>query len=268
MSGKDQFKWGLVTGGMRGIGLDVALALAESGVAVIVHDLDDQGRRGEVEGALLAAGAPSVRFDYFDLLDSVLTAERFAELASGLRVDIVVNNAGLQAPAPLVAMERSVWDRLLAVNLSAAFESLRAFLPGMCERGFGRVVNIASVHGLVGSANKAAYVAAKHGLIGLTKAAALECSQFGSAETGGVTINAVCPGWTETALIEPQIEAAAAAQGGDRAAGVEALLAAKQPTKRFTTPAEVGAVVKLIVSPSMHNMTGSVITIDGGWTAQ
>ena len=213
-------RWVLVTGGMRGIGLAVGVALAEAGASVVVHDLEDQGRAGEVEAVLLAAGAPAVEFVFFDLRDASAVGLGLAQVAGRRLIDVVVNNAGMQATFPLGEMDRATWDGIIATNLSAAFETMRTFLPGMRVRGYGRVVNIASVHGLVASVDKAAYVAAKHGLVGLTKVAALEYADAGSAASGGVTVDAICPGWTETALIEPQIQRLAAAHGGDRAAGV------------------------------------------------
>ena len=235
----------LVTGGMRGVGLAVARSLAEAGASVVIHDLGDQGRAEQVATGLLAAGAPAVQFAFFDLRDASAVAEGLADVAARQVIDIVVNNAGMQSTSPLGEMDRQSWDGILATNLTAAFETMRLFLPGMRERGYGRVVNIASVHGLVASVDKAAYVAAKHGLVGLTKVAALEYATAGSASSGGVTINAVCPGWTETALIEPQIQRIAAEHGGDRVAGVAALLSAKQPSRRgHTRPRSRGARVR------------------------
>ncbi len=258
----------LVTGGLRGIGLAVGVALAEAGASIVVHDLDPQGRLADVEALLRAAGAPEVEFAFFDLRDAAAVEAGLTEVAGRRVVDIVVNNAGMQATFPLGELSRATWDSILATNLSAAFETMRMFLPGMRVRGYGRVVNIASVHGLVASVDKAAYVAAKHGLVGLTKVAALEYADAGSAESGGVTVNAVCPGWTETALIEPQIQRLADAHHGDRAAGIVDLLSAKQPSLRFTQAAEIGALVRVLASPTFHNVTGTAIPVDGGWTAQ
>jgi 3-hydroxybutyrate dehydrogenase len=138
----------------------------------------------------------------------------------------------------------------------------------MAERGYGRVINIASVHGLVASVNKAPYVASKFGLVGLTKVAALEYAAVGSRDTGGVTVNCICPGWTETAIIEPQIQARAVESGGDREEGIAALLSDKQPSRRTSRPDEIGAIALWLASPLAHNVTGVSIPVDGGWTAQ
>ena len=214
-------------------------------------------------------------------------------------LDILVNNAGIQYTAPLGEMPRDKWDAILAINLSAAFDTMRLALPAMIAAGYGRIVNIASVHGLVASVNKAPYVAAKFGLIGLTRVAALEAAQAGSRSSGGVTANCICPGWTETAIIEPQVLARAAQFGGDREAGIRDLLREKQPTGRTSAPQEIGRTVVWLCdvagSPARrcphrtgrtsapkeigrtvvwlcdvaaHNITGAAIPIDGGWTAQ
>jgi len=165
-------------------------------------------------------------------------------------------------------MPRETWDAILAVNLSAAFHIMQAALPVMAARGFGRVINIASVHGLVASKDKAPYVAAKFGLVGLSRVAALEYADQGSRDTGGVTVNCICPGWTETAIIEPQVAARAAQMGGDREAGIADLLSEKQPSKRLSDPSEIGALALWLCAPVAHNVTGTAIPVDGGWTAQ
>jgi 3-hydroxybutyrate dehydrogenase len=183
-------------------------------------------------------------------------------------VDILVNNAGIQQTAPLADVPAHVWDQILAVNLSAAFHTMKAAMPGMAVRGYGRVVNIASVHGLVASINKAPYVAAKFGLIGLSRVAALEYASAGNREQGGVTVNCICPGWTETALIEPQIVARAAMFNGDRVAGERDLLREKQPSQRMSRPSEIGQLCAWLCHPIAHNITGTAIPIEGGWTSQ
>ena len=165
-------------------------------------------------------------------------------------------------------MPRARWDAILAVNLSAAFDTTRRALPGMVQRGYGRIVNIASVHGLVASVNKAPYVAAKFGLVGLTRVTALEAAAAGNRGSGGVTANCICPGWTETAIIEPQIVARANAFGGDREAGIRDLLREKQPSGRTSLPSEIARTVVWLCEPAAHNLTGAAIPIDGGWTAQ
>jgi 3-hydroxybutyrate dehydrogenase len=160
------------------------------------------------------------------------------------------------------------WNDIIAINLTSFFDTMRLLLPHMSERGYGRVINTASVHGLVASAAKAPYVSAKHGVIGLTKVAALEYAAVGSGETGGVTVNAICPGWVETALIEPQIQAKVDLHNGDRAAGIADLLSEKQPSRRMSTPEEIGAIAVFLCSRAAHNITGAAIPVDGGWTAQ
>jgi 3-hydroxybutyrate dehydrogenase len=182
--------------------------------------------------------------------------------------DIVVNNAGIQRTVSLAEATQQVWDDIIAVNLSGAFHTMRHALPGMGQRGYGRVINIASVHGLVASVNKAPYVSAKFGLIGLSRVAALEYAAVGSRDSGGITVNCICPGWTETAIIEPQILARAADFGGDRNAGITSLLMEKQPSRRTSRPEEIGALTLWLAHPMAHNITGAAIPIDGGWTAQ
>lgn len=258
----------LVTGGLGGIGLGIALALAEQGAAIIIHDLDDGDRRAEAEKTLRAAGAREVEFVFFDLRDVETSSGQLRRIRESMHVDILVNNAGVQRVSPLASMTRESWDTVLATNLSAAFDTMRCFLPGMAERGYGRVVNVSSVHGLVASVDKSAYVAAKHGLIGLTRAAALEYAASGDADRGGVTVNAICPGWVETPLIEAQVQQLAQTFGGDQTLGAQALLSEKQPSLRFTRPGDVGALVVLLCSPALHNLTGAAIPVDGGWTAQ
>ena len=183
-------------------------------------------------------------------------------------IDILVNNAGIQKTVPIGEATAEIWDAIIAVNLSGAFHTMRHALPGMGERGFGRVVNIASVHGLVASKDKAPYVASKFGLVGMSKVAALEYAACGNRETGGVTVNCICPGWTETAIIEPQVAARAAEHGGDRAAGIASLLAEKQPSQRTSDPSEIGALAAWLCHAQAHNITGASFPVDGGWTAQ
>jgi 3-hydroxybutyrate dehydrogenase len=165
-------------------------------------------------------------------------------------------------------MPAASWDLIHAVNHSAAFHLMRLALPGMAARGFGRVINVASVHGLVASVHKAPYVASKFGLVGLSKVAALEHASAGSRATGGVTVNCICPGWVETPLIEPQVAARAAAVGGDRDAGVRALLGEKQPSLRMSLPEDIAALATWLCRREAHNLTGAALPVDGGWTSQ
>jgi 3-hydroxybutyrate dehydrogenase len=261
-------KTALVTGSVQGIGLGVAKALAEAGVRIAVHGLATPEQAEAALQAVRAAGAPEARFFGADLRNVSEIEQMMAELADWGGVDILVNNAGIQKTVSLAEADAATWDAVIGVNLSAAFHTMRLALPAMAARGFGRVVNIASVHGLVASVNKAPYVSAKFGLVGLSKVAALEYAQAGSRDSGGVTVNCIAPGWTETVLIEPQIEARAERFGGDRAAGVADLLGEKQPSLRMSDSSEIGALALWLCNPIAHNVTGTTIPIDGGWTAQ
>ena len=261
-------KTALVTGSVQGIGLAVAKALAGGGARIGVHGLADADTVATVEAEIRAAGAPETRFFDADMRDPAAIDAMMDAMADWGGADVLVNNAGIQKTVSLAEATTPVWDAILAVNLSGAFHTMRRALPAMAARGYGRVVNIASVHGLVASVNKAPYVAAKFGLVGLSKVAALEYADQGTKEAGGITVNCICPGWTETAIIEPQIQARAAAHAGDRAAGIASLLAEKQPSRRTSDPAEIGALALWLCAPVAHNVTGAAIPVDGGWTAQ
>ncbi|MCB1368788.1 MAG: 3-hydroxybutyrate dehydrogenase [Rhodobacteraceae bacterium] len=263
-----QGKTALVTGSVQGIGLAVAKALAEAGARIALHGLADADQVAAASAELRAAGAPEVRFWDADMRDPEAIAAMCSEAESWGPVDILVNNAGIQKTCSLAELDRETWDAILAVNLSGAFHTMRALMPGMAVRGFGRVINIASVHGLVASVDKAPYVAAKHGLVGLSKVAAQEYARAGSRASGGVTVNCICPGWTETAIIEPQVMARAARFGGDRDRGIADLLAEKQPTQRTSEPSEIGALALWLCARAAHNVTGAAIPVDGGWTSQ
>ena len=264
LAGKRAF----VTGSFQGIGLGIATSLASEGAAIVLHGLADAETIAKAESAVLAAGASKVESYVSDLRDSDATESLIAKILSGGAVDILVNNAGIQHTATIAEMPRSKWNDIIAINLSSFFDTMRLLLPEMAKRGSGRVINIASVHGLVASAAKAPYVAAKHGVIGLTKVAALEYATAGDRNSGGVTINAICPGWVETALIEPQIQARVDKHNGDRVAGIADLLSEKQPSQRMSTSGDIGALALWLCNPAAHNITGTAIPVDGGWTAQ
>ena len=261
-------KTALVTGSVQGIGLAIAKALASAGARIAYHGLADAAQIEAAGAALMGAGAAEVRFFEGNLMDPDRIDAMMDAVAAWGGADILVNNAGIQHTAPISDMPRDSWNAILAVNLSAAVHTMQHALPVMADRGFGRVVNIASVQGLIGSVHKAPYVAAKHGIIGLSKVAALEYATAGSKASGGVTVNCICPGWTETTLIAPQIEARAQAIGGDRDAAIADLLAEKQPSRRTSDPSEIGRLALWLCDPMAHNVTGTAIPIDGGWTAQ
>jgi 3-hydroxybutyrate dehydrogenase len=264
LAGKRAF----VTGSFQGIGLGIATTLASEGASLVLHGLADAETIAKAESAVLAAGAAKVESHVSDLRDSDATEALVAKILTGGAVDILVNNAGIQHTATIAEMPRSKWNDIIAINLSSFFDTMRLLLPEMAKRGSGRVINIASVHGLVASAAKSPYVAAKHGVIGLTKVAALEYANVGDRNSGGVTINAICPGWVETALIEPQIQARVDQHNGDRAAGIADLLSEKQPSRRMSTPSDIGALALWLCNPAAHNVTGTALPVDGGWTAQ
>ena len=252
-------KTALVTGSTSGIGLGMVKMLAQRGANVMLNGF------GDVDSALAELrGAPgSALYHGADMSqpaqieDMVRTCER--EFGA---VDILVNNAGIQHVAPVEAFPPERWDAIIAINLSSAFHAVRASLPGMKQRNWGRVINVASVHGLVASANKSAYVAAKHGLVGFTKAVALECA------TTGVTVNAVCPGWVLTPLVQKQVDARAAADGVSQAEAKARLLGEKQPSLQFTTPGELAELVIFLCSSAAQNVRGVAWNVDGGWAAQ
>ncbi len=262
-------KTALVTGSVQGIGLAVAERLARAGAAIVLHGLATPAQAAEAGALLRAAGAEGVSFLGHDLREtSGVDALMDQALAWRGGIDVLVNNAGIQHTAPITDMPPERWDAIIAINLSAAFHTMRRAMPGMLQRGYGRIVNIASVHGMVASVQKAPYVAAKFGLVGLTRVAALECAAAGTRDSGGVTANCIAPGWTETAIIEPQIQARAAKFGGDRQAGVADLLREKQPSLRTSAPSEIAELAAMLCQPWAHNVTGTTIAVDGGWTAQ
>lgn len=260
-----QGRTALVTGGTSGIGLAIAQALAAAGARVAISGL---GTPGQIQDALKSVGDTGGEARYFaaDLRRPDEIARLLEAVQAWGMIDVLVNCAGIQHAAPLAEQPASRWDDIIALNLSAAFHTMQHTLPGMAERGYGRVVNIASVHGLVASRNKAPYVASKFGIVGLSKVAALEYASAGSRDSGGVTVNCVCPGWVETPLIEPQIQAHR--NGGSREDGVRALLEEKQPSLRMSLPQDIAAMVVWLCRREAHNVTAASLPMDGGWTAQ
>lgn len=261
-------KRAFITGSFQGIGLGIATSLAAEGASIVLHGLADKATIAKAEKIVMEAGAAEVESYVSDLRDSAATQILVTGILARGPVDILCNNAGIQHTATIENMPREKWNEIIAVNLSSFFDTIHLLLPQMKERGYGRVINTASVHGLVASMAKAPYVSAKHGVIGLTKVAALECAHIGSAETGGVTVNAICPGWVETPLIESQIQTRVDLHKGDRSAGIADLLSEKQPSRRMSLPSEIGAIAVFLCSNAAHNITGTSIPVDGGWTAQ
>jgi len=252
-------KTALITGSTSGIGLGIARTLAQHGARIMLNGF------GDVEAALAEVREfdPQVAYHGADMSkpaeieDMVRSCE--AQLGS---LDILINNAGIQHVANVEDFPVERWDAIIAINLSSAFHTLRAALPGMKKRNWGRVVNVASVHGLVASAQKSAYVAAKHGIVGLTKTVALECA------TTGVTINAICPGWVLTPLVQKQVDARAAKDGVDNEEAKRRLLAEKQPSLQFTTPEQLAELTVFLCSAAADNIRGVAWSVDGGWIAQ
>lgn len=254
-----------MTGGTSGIGLAIAQALAGAGASVGVNGLGSE--EDDIAQALAhigESGAGSAPFYHAaDLRDPGQIDTMLAEVQERLGpIDILINNAGIQHTARIESFPRTKWDDILAVNLSSVFHITAAVLAGMRQRDYGRILNIASVHGLVASKEKAAYVAAKHGIVGLTKVTALENAE------ANVTCNAICPAWVLTPLVQAQIDKRAADQGLSNDAATEALLREKEPSLRLTKTEEIAAAVMFLLSPAGNNMTGSCLTMDGGWSSQ
>jgi 3-hydroxybutyrate dehydrogenase len=252
-------KTALITGSTSGIGLGMATTLARHGVRVMLNGF------GDVDAALAQVRQFDPQASYHgadmskagEIEDMVRACE--TQLGS---VDILVNNAGIQFVANVEDFPVERWDAIIAINLSSAFHTMRLALPGMKRRNWGRVLNIASVHGLVASAQKSAYVAAKHGIVGLTKAAALENA------TTGVTVNAICPGWVLTPLVQKQVDARAAKDGIDGEEAKRRLLGEKQPSLQFTTPEQLAELAVFLCSAAADNIRGVAWNVDGGWVAQ
>ena len=254
-----QGKTALVTGSTSGIGLGIAKALARQGANIVLNGF------GDVDGPKAEVAALGVKVTYHGA-DMSKPAEiedmmKFAAAQFG-RVDILVNNAGIQHVANVEDFPVEKWDAIIAINLSSAFHATRLALPAMKAANWGRVINVASVHGLVASAQKSAYVAAKHGIVGLTKVTALENA------TTGVTCNAICHGWVLTPLVQKQVDARAAANNWTNEQATTELLREKEPSLQFTTPEELGELAVFFCSPAGNNVRGVAWNMDGGWAAQ
>ena len=252
-------KTALVTGSTSGIGLGIALCLARQGANLVLNGF------GEFEAAKAQVAALGVRVGYHgaDMSKPVEIAELMAYAARDFGgVDILVNNAGIQHVAKVEDFPVEKWDAIIAINLSSAFHTTRLALPGMRAKNWGRVINIASAHGLVASPQKSAYVAAKHGIVGFTKSTALEVA------TTGITSNAICPGWVLTPLVQKQIDDRAAREGITVDQAKLDLLSEKQPSLEFVTPEQLGELAVFLCSPAANNVRGVAWAVDGGWTAQ
>jgi 3-hydroxybutyrate dehydrogenase len=256
-------KTALVTGSTSGIGLGIATALAAGGANVILNGFGDAAEIEKLRARLAADHAVEVRYDAADLSQQDAIERMMGKAIEEFgAVDILVNNAGIQFVAPIDEFPVAKWNAILALNLTASFHTIRLALPAMKARKWGRIVNIASAHALVASPFKSAYVAAKHGIAGLTKTVALEVA------TQGITMNAVCPGYVWTPLVEKQVPDTAKARGLTEAQVINDVLLHAQPTKQFVQVSEVAALAAFLASDAAASITGAVIPIDGGWTAQ
>ena len=253
----------IVTGSTSGIGRGLAEALAQSGANVMINGLGDAKEieadraRLEKDHGVKVLYSPADMMDRHEIVGMVETAH---EAFGG--VDVLVNNAGIQHVAPIEAFPPEKWDAIIAINLSSAFHGMRAVIPHMKERRFGRIINIASAHALVASPFKSAYVAAKHGIAGLTKTVALEVAEH------GITVNAIAPGYVLTPLVEAQIPDTAKARGISEEEVKRDVLLAAQPTKQFVTVEQLGELAVFLCGDTASSITGTILPVDGGWTAQ
>jgi 3-hydroxybutyrate dehydrogenase len=256
-------KVAVVTGSTSGIGLGIATALAADGAAIMLNGFGDAAAIDKLKRDLAQKYGVKVSYSGADMSKPAQIREMIAAATSELgSADVLVNNAGIQFVAPVESFPDDKWDAIIAINLSATFHATKAVLPGMKQRRWGRIINIASTHGLVASAEKAAYVAAKHGIVGLTKVVAIECAN------DGITCNAICPGWVLTPLVQQQVEARAKASGQSVEQAKIELLKEKQPMLSFTTPEHLGALAVFLCSDAAVTMTGEAVPMDGGWLAQ
>ena len=256
-------KVAIVTGSTSGIGLAIAYAFAAEGCHIMLNGFGPADAIAREREGMAAKHGVRVEYNGADMSKpaeiAALVAETNAKLGS---VELLINNAGIQFVAPIESFPAEKWDAIIAINLSATFHGIQAALPLMKAKKWGRIINIASTHGLVASAQKVAYVAAKHGIVGLTKVVGMEC-----ADTG-VTCNAICPGWVLTPLVQTQIEARAKADNISVEQASKNLLAEKQPQLQFTTTEQIAGLALFLASDTASNMQGTQLVSDGGWTAQ
>jgi 3-hydroxybutyrate dehydrogenase len=255
-------KVSLVTGSTSGIGLGIARALAAAGSEIVLNGFGKPEEVADVQARIAEDFKVRVSYSPADMSKPQAIREMIeTTLRSSGRIDVLVNNAGIQHVSPLQDFPIEKWDAILGINLSSAFHTTRLALPSMLQNKWGRIINIASAHGLVASPFKAAYVAAKHGIVGLTKVTALETAEQ------GITCNAICPGYVYTPLVEAQIEGQAKAHGIAREQVIRDVLLAQQPNKRFATVEELGALAVFLASKAAASITGIALPVDGGWTA-
>ena len=253
----------LVTGSTSGIGLGIAKCLAAAGAAIMVNGFGDAAQIEAVRAEVETGHGVKVGFNGADISKPEQVAAMVATTRESMgSLDILVNNAGIQFTANIEDFPNERWDQIIAINLSGVFLGMKAAIPGMKAKGWGRIINIASAHGLVASPQKVAYVAAKHGVVGMTKVAAIELAN------SGVTVNAICPGWVLTPLVEKQLQARAGKDGSTVEQATHDLVTEKQPMARFSTPEQIGGLAVFLCSEAASTMTGAPLSIDGGWVAQ
>lgn len=253
----------LITGSTSGIGLAIARKFAQLGYDIATNGFEDEAEIADIIADIAASGSGDVEYFRADLADGEASRgltgrviERFG------RIDVLVNNAGVQKVAPIEEFADADWDRIVAISLDSAFHAIRSCLPGMTARGWGRIINIASAHGLRASPHKSAYVATKHAVVGLTKTVALEAAEK------GVTVNAICPGYVWTPLVAKQVADQARIHGMSDEEVIRQVILAPQPTRKFVQPEEIAELAAYLCSDWACSITGSAISIDGGWTAK
>ena len=253
----------LVTGSTSGIGLAIARALAGAGYNIVLNGFGSEDEIEALRSGIESDHGVTAIYHGADMTKPAEIEDMMATAARDLGpVDVLVNNAGIQHVAPVEEFPLEKWDAIIAINLSSAFHTTRAAMAGMKQRGWGRVINVSSAHGLVASPYKTAYVAAKHGILGFTKTVALETAQH------GVTVNAICPGYVLTPLVEKQIPDTAKARGISEDSVISDVILANQPTKQFVSVEQIGALAVFLCSDAASQITGAALPVDGGWTAQ